>query len=626
MKTKQFQAESKQLLELMIHSIYSNKDVFLRELISNASDALDKRHFYSIQDDKFKYEELFMEILLDKANKTITLSDSGLGMNEEDLENNLGTIAKSGSKEFIQKMQENKDNMDVNIIGQFGVGFYSSFIVADKVTVTTKKPGFNAFKWESAGVDSYSIEETTKAEVGTEIVLHLKDDEDILAFIDQYKIQELIKRYSDYVKYPIYMNFEETKTTGEGDDAKEETVIERKILNSQKALWKKAKKDVKKEEYNEFYKAKYHDFTDPLHVIHSKVEGTFNYELLLFIPEQKPFDYNSPTFKKGIDLYSKGILIDDTLDYLIPDCFNFVKGLVDSQDLNLNISREMLQKDATVSKLITNIEKKIQKELLTLQKKKREEYNKLFDNFGRSIIFGMYDEYGKNKDLVKDLVMFKSSLNNEYVTLKEYIEKNKEQKEIYYAVGESIEKIEQMPTMEKIKEKAIEVLYFLNDVDEFAIKMLMNYEEKEFKSITDASIDLDSQEEKEKIEKLKEENKDLLTNLKEALKDVVADVKLTNKLSDSAVTISGGDGVSLEMEKMLAQMPDGMDQKATKVLEINPNHSLFTALNKVNGNQEELAKYGKLLYQQAMLTEGFNLENPKEYAQMLDELIIKSVK
>ncbi|MFV0288829.1 MAG: molecular chaperone HtpG [Mycoplasmatales bacterium] len=626
MKTKQFQAESKQLLELMIHSIYSNKDVFLRELISNASDALDKRHFYSIQDDKFKYEELFMEILLDKANKTITLSDSGLGMNAEDLENNLGTIAKSGSKEFIQKMQENKDNMDVNIIGQFGVGFYSSFIVADKVTVTTKKPGFNAFKWESAGVDSYSIEETTKAEVGTEIVLHLKDDEDILAFIDQYKIQELIKRYSDYVKYPIYMNFEETKTTGEGDDAKEETVIERKILNSQKALWKKAKKDVKKEEYNEFYKAKYHDFTDPLHVIHSKVEGTFNYELLLFIPEQKPFDYNSPTFKKGIDLYSKGILIDDTLDYLIPDCFNFVKGLVDSQDLNLNISREMLQKDATVSKLTTNIEKKIQKELLTLQKKKREEYNKLFDNFGRSIIFGMYDEYGKNKDLVKDLVMFKSSLNNEYVTLKEYVEKNKEQKEIYYAVGESIEKIEQMPTMEKIKEKEIEVLYFLNDVDEFAIKMLMNYDEKEFKSITDASIDLDSKEEKEKIEKLKEENKDLLTNLKEALKDVVSDVKLTNKLSDSAVTISGGEGLSLEMEKMLAQMPDGMGQKATKVLEINPNHPLFTALNKVNNNQEELTKYGKLLYQQAMLTEGFNLENPKEYAQMLDELIIKSVK
>lgn len=629
-KTKKFQTESKQLLNLMINSIYSNKDVFLRELISNSSDALDKRDFYSLQDQKLKVDELFIELEVDVINNTLTLRDTGIGMNEEDLEKNLGTIARSGSKEFMEKLQENQDKQDVNVIGQFGVGFYSSFIVADKVEVNTKKTGEEAYRWISDGIEKYTIEKTDRTEVGTEIILYLKDEEDTKEFATQDKIEELIKKYSDYVKYPIYMEYEETKAEKDSDkeDALENevTVVERKVLNSQKAIWKKDKKDVKEEEYNEFYKDKFHDYTDPAKVIHAKAEGASNYELLLFFPEHKAFDYNTPNFKKGLDLYSKGILIDNSLEYLLPDAFSFVKGLVDSQDLNLNISREMLQKDIVVNKLIINIEKKIQKELLTLQKKKREDYNKLFEEFGRTIIFGLYDEYGKNKDLVKDLVMFKSTKNEEYVTFKEYIERNKEQEDIYFISGESIEKINQMPTMENILSKDIEVLYFLNDVDEFAIQMLAEYDGKKFKSVTGANLDLDTKEEKAEIEAKMEENKDLLATLKEILKDVVSDVKLTNKLTDSAVCLVNGEGMSLEMEKTLAQMNGGTGMKATKILEINPEHPLFTSLTAVKDQKEDLAKYGKLLYQQAMLTEGFKLENPKEYAMLIDELIIKAIK
>lgn len=629
-KTKKFQTESKQLLNLMINSIYSNKDVFLRELVSNSSDALDKRSFYALQNDKLKTDELFIEIELNEEENTITLRDNGIGMDEEDLEKNLGTIARSGSKEFMEKLQENKDKQDVNVIGQFGVGFYSSFIVADKVEVNTRKFDCDGVKWVSDGVEKYSIDKSDKTDIGTELILHLKDEEDIKEFVTQDKIQELIKKYSDYVKYPIYMECEETKMEKESDaedaEEKEVKVIERKILNSQKALWKKDKKDVKKEEYDEFYKNKFHDFTDPIKTIHAKAEGTTNYELLLFLPERKPFDYNTPNFKKGIDLYSKGILIDHNLEYLLPDAFSFVRGLVDSQDLNLNISREMLQKDAVVSKLVKNIEKKIQKELLTMQKKKREDYDKLFEEFGRTLVFGMYDEYGKNKELVKDLVMFKSSTDEKFTTFKEYIERNKEQEEIYFVSGESIEKIKQMPTMEKILDKKIEVLYFLNDVDEFAIQMLAEYDGKKFKSITDANLDLDSKEEKEKIEEKAKENKDLLENLKEALKDVVSDVKLTNKLTDSAVCLVNGEGMSLEMEKTLAQMDGGAGMKATKILEINPEHQLFKSLANVKDQKDELQKYGKLLYQQAMLTEGFKLENPREYATLVDELIVKAIK
>ncbi len=629
MKTMKFKAESKQLLDLMINSIYSNKEVFLRELVSNASDALDKRQFMAIQDEDFKYDELFIEIKTDKDNRTITLIDSGIGMDLKDLENNLGTIAKSGSKEFIEMLKASNSETDsLNIIGQFGVGFYSAFIVAKEVIVKTKKGNNSCYKWISKGVDEYSVEEISGDFKGTEITLVLKDDNELSEFLEQTTIQSLIKKYSDYVKYPIYMEIVTTKMEAiDGSDEQiEVNEVERQVLNSQKALWKKDKKDITNEEYNDFYKSKYYDFSDPLHIIHAKAEGTFNYELMLFIPENKPFDYNMSTYKKGLDLYSKGILIDHNLDYLLDDCFGFVKGIVDSEDLNLNISREMLQKDATVTKLTTLIQKRIKKELLNLQKKKREQYEKLFENFGRMITYGVYDEYGKNKDLLKDLLMFKSSKNEAYVTLKEYVEANEEQETIYYVAGASIEKIKQMPQMEKVLEKDIEVLYFLNDVDEFAINILGEYEGKEFKSITNANLDLDTTEEKAEIEKQAEINADLLKVMSEALAGKVTEVKLTNKLKDSAVCLVNGEGLSLEMEKILAQMLENNGMKASKVLELNPTHQVFKSLEAIKDNQELITKYSKLLYNQALLVEGFELDDPKEYANLVDELIVKSIK
>lgn len=614
---KQFQAESKQLLELMIHSIYSQKDVFLRELISNASDALDKRQFMALQDEKYKSGEYYIEIIVDDSKKTIKIIDNGIGMDEKDLENNLGTIAKSGTKEFIKKIKEDEEK--INTIGQFGVGFYSAFIIAKRVEVVTKKLNSKGFIWKSDGVKDYEVAEYDKKDIGTEITLYLKDEEEILEFLNKNLIENLVKKYSDYVKYPIYMEVEEI-----GED--EKTKLVKKILNSQIALWKKDKKDIKKEEYNEFYKNKYYDFTDPLKVIHSKVEGKMGYELMLFIPKGRPFDYNSPTYKKGIDLYSKGILIDSNVDYLIPDEFNFVRGLVDSQDLNLNISREMLQKDSIVNKLIDSIEKKIQKELQTMLKKKREEYNELYDNFGRTLTFGLYNGYGVKSYLVKDLIMFKTSKEEKYKTFKEYIEDNKDNEFIYYAAGESIEKINQMPVMEKIKDKNIEVLYFLNDIDEFAIQIMREYEGIEFKSISNATLDLDTEEEKQKLEKITEDNKDLLESIKEALDQKVSDVKLTTKLKDSAVCIAATDGISLEQEKLLTQMPDGETAKSNKVLEINPEHNLFTSLSKIKDNKEQLKKYSSLLYDQAMLMEGFELDDKKNYIQLVNELLEKSLK
>lgn len=629
MKTMKFKAESKQLLDLMINSIYSNKEVFLRELISNASDALDKRQFMAIQDSEYKYDELFIELKTDSDKRTITLIDSGIGMDLTDLENNLGTIAKSGSKEFMQKLAESQNEQDnLNIIGQFGVGFYSAFIVAKDVEVKTKKGTNPSYLWKSAGVDEYSVEEVSGDISGTEITLHLKDDAELDQFLQATTIKDLIKKYSDYVKYPIYMDIETSKMEKlEGSEEEVEVKeVNREVLNSQKALWKKDKKDITAEEYSEFYKNKYYDFTDPLHTIHTKAEGTFNYEMMLFIPENKPFDYNMPSYQKGLDLYSKGILIDHNLDYLLDDCFGFVKGIVDSEDLNLNISREMLQKDATVSKLTTLIQKRIKKELMTLQKKKRDKYEQLYTNFGRMITYGVYDEYGKNKDLLKDLLIFKSSKTEKYVTLKEYIEANGEQTEIYYAAGESIEKIKQMPAMEKVLEKDIEVLYFLNDVDEFAINILGEYEGKQFKSISKADLDLDTTEEKAEIEKQTAANEGLLKTMATSLAGKVSDVRLTNKLKDSAVCLASDDALSLEMEKILAQMPDGQTMKATKVLELNPNHALFTALTGIQNDEAAINKYATLLYNQARLIEGFELENPREYVTLVDELIINAIK
>ncbi len=613
---KQFQAESKQLLELMINSIYSQKDVFLRELISNASDALDKRQFMALQNEKLKSDELFIEVKVDKKKRTITILDNGIGMSEKDLENNLGTIAKSGTKEFVKKLKDDKG--DIETIGQFGVGFYSAFIVAKKVEVLTKKLNSKGLKWSSNGVKDYTIEDFDKKDIGTEIILYLKKDEDLDEYLNNDVIQGLIKKYSDFVRFPIYMDVEETT-----DDT---TNVVRKVVNSQKAIWKRDKKDVSDKEYNEFYKSKFNDFTDPIHVIHAKAEGTFNYDFLGFIPKNKPFDYNSPNYKKGLDLYSKGILIDNSLDYLLPDAFNFVKGVVDSQDLNLNISREMLQQDNIVKKLSELIEKRIQKELLNILKKDREKYNEIFNNFGRTIIFGLYNDYGIKKDLVKDLVMFKSSKDEKFLTFKEYIERNKEQDFIYYVAGESIDKINQLPIMSKVREKDIEVLYFLNDVDEFAIQMLVEYDGKPFQSITNADFDVESKEEKETNEKLNKENKPLLENIKDSLEGKVSKVKLTSKLVDNAVQISSADNLSLEMEKLLAQTPDNSGIKSSKVLEINPNHKVFETLKGLNDNSKELEKISKLLYNQAMILEGFEVEDKKEYNNLVEELIINSKK
>ncbi len=609
---KQFQAESKQLLELMINSIYSQKDVFLRELISNASDALDKRQFMALQNEKLKTDELFIEVKVDKKKRTITILDNGIGMSEKDLENNLGTIAKSGTKEFVKKLKDDKGNIET--IGQFGVGFYSAFIVAKKVEVLTKKLKSKGLKWSSNGVKDYTIDDYDKKDIGTEIILYFKNDKDLDEYLNNDVIEGLIKKYSDFVRFPIYM--ETGETTGEN----------RKVVNSQKAIWKRDKKDVSEEEYNEFYKLKFNDFTDPIHVIHAKAEGTFNYDFLGFIPKNKPFDYNSPNYKKGLDLYSKGILIDNSLDYLLPDAFNFVKGVVDSQDLNLNISREMLQQDNIVKKLSELIEKRIQKELLNILKKDRNKYNEIFDNFGRTIIFGLYNDYGIKKDLVKDLVMFKSSKDEKFLTFKEYIERNKEQDFIYYVAGESIDKINQLPIMSKVREKEIEVLYFLNDVDEFAIQMLVEYDGKKFQSITNADFDVESKEEKKKNEKLNEENKPILENIKDSLEGKVSAVKLTSKLVDNAVQISSADNLSLEMEKLLAQTPDNNGIKSSKVLEINPNHKVFETLKSLKDNSKELKKISKLLYNQAMILEGFEVEDKKEYNNLIEELIINSKK
>ncbi len=608
---KEFKTESKQLLNLMINSIYSNKDIFLRELISNASDALDKKEFFKIQSKIVGDTTNSIVIDVDTEEKTLIITDTGIGMNYEELEQNLGTIAHSGSKEFLEELEE-KDTND--IIGQFGVGFYSSFIVADAVEVYTKKEDDKGYKWTSNGIDSYEINEEENVEVGTKIILHIKSGDDFKQYLDINVIEGLIKKHSDYVKYPIQI-LKEVTTTGEDD--KEIVNFELTTINSQIAIWKKAKQDIKKEEYEEFYRNSYYDFNPPMSVIHSKSEGKMNMDMLVYLPAKKSFDYQTPTFKKGLDLYCKGILIDSNVEYLLPDYYNFAKGLIDSEDLSLNISREMLQQDHVVEKIKKTVKSKIKKELLKIQSKKREEYELFYEEFGRTLMFGVYDNYGENVEELKNLIMFKTSKEDKYSTLAEYIINNPEQKEIYYIAGESIDKIKQMPIMEKIKDKNIEVLYFTNDVDEFAIQVMNNYEEHEFKSILTA--DLDTKEEKEEMEKLSEDNKDILTTIKNALDGKIKDVRLTNKLENVAVCIVNDNDISIEQEKILAQMPNN-DFNIEKILEINPKHVLFKTLEKSNN----IEKYAQLLLDQAMLIEGLTIDNPVEHARLLNDLIISN--
>lgn len=629
MQTKEFKAESKRLLDMMINSIYTHKEIFLREIISNASDAIDKLYFKSLTDTSvgMKKSDFAINIAIDKENRTLTVSDNGIGMTEEDLENNLGTIANSGSFAF---KKDNDLGDDVDIIGQFGVGFYSTFMVAKEVTVVTKAFGSDqAYKWTSDGVEGYTIEECDKPDgVGTTITLKLKDDTDdekYSTYLDQYQIQSLVKKYSDYIRFPIRMEVEHTHYNEEGKEPEVHKAIE--TLNSMTPIWKKNKSELKDEDYNNFYMEKFGDYEPPVAHIHSKNEGVATYDALLYIPARAPFDYYSKDYEKGLQLYSSGVMIMEKCADLLPDWFSFVKGVVDSEDLSLNISRELLQQDRQLKIIAKNLEKSIKNELAKLLKNDREKYEKFYSVFGLQFKFGIYQSYGAANETLKDLLMFPSSFDGKNVTLKEYVSRLKEdQKEIYYACGETKERIEMLPQLEKIKDKGYEVLYFTQDVDEFAIKVMINYDGKPFKSISDADLDLDTEEEKEEAKKLDEENKDMFTFMQEAIADKVKTVRLSKKLKTHPVCLSSDGSITIEMEKVLNAMPqnDGNKVKAEKALEINPNHPIFEKLKDLYANdKDKLKDYAKLLYDQALLIEGMSIDNPVEFANLVCELMTK---
>lgn len=629
MQTKEFKAESKRLLDMMINSIYTHKEIFLREIISNASDAIDKLYFKSLTDTSvgMKKSDFAINIAIDKENRTLTVSDNGIGMTEEDLENNLGTIANSGSFAF---KKDNDLGDDVDIIGQFGVGFYSTFMVAKEVTVVTKAFGSDqAYKWTSDGVEGYTIEECDKPDgVGTTITLKLKDDTDdekYSTYLDQYQIQSLVKKYSDYIRFPIRMEIEHTHYNEEGKEPEVHKAIE--TLNSMTPIWKKNKSELKDEDYNNFYMEKFGDYEPPIAHIHSKNEGVATYDALLYIPARAPFDYYSKDYEKGLQLYSSGVMIMEKCADLLPDWFSFVKGVVDSEDLSLNISRELLQQDRQLKIIAKNLEKSIKNELAKLLKNDREKYEKFYSVFGLQFKFGIYQSYGAANETLKDLLMFPSSFDGKNVTLKEYVSRMKEdQKEIYYACGETKERIEMLPQLEKIKDKGYEVLYFTQDVDEFAIKVMINYDGKPFKSISDADLDLDTEEEKEEAKKLDEENKDMFTFMQEAIADKVKTVRLSKKLKTHPVCLSSDGSITIEMEKVLNAMPqnDGNKVKAEKALEINPNHPIFEKLKDLYANdKDKLKDYAKLLYDQALLIEGMSIDNPVEFANLVCELMTK---
>ena len=629
MQTKEFKAESKRLLDMMINSIYTHKEIFLREIISNASDAIDKLYFKSLTDTSvgMKKSDFAINIAIDKENRTLTVSDNGIGMTEEDLENNLGTIANSGSFAF---KKDNDLGDDVDIIGQFGVGFYSTFMVAKEVTVVTKAFGNDqAYKWTSDGVEGYTIEECDKPDgAGTTITLKLKDDTDdekYSTYLDQYQIQSLVKKYSDYIRFPIRMEVEHTHYNEEGKEPEVHKAIE--TLNSMTPIWKKNKSELKDEDYNNFYMEKFGDYEPPVAHIHSKNEGVATYDALLYIPARAPFDYYSKDYEKGLQLYSSGVMIMEKCADLLPDWFSFVKGVVDSEDLSLNISRELLQQDRQLKIIAKNLEKSIKNELAKLLKNDREKYEKFYSVFGLQFKFGIYQSYGAANETLKDLLMFPSSFDGKNVTLKEYVSRMKEdQKEIYYACGETKERIEMLPQLEKIKDKGYEVLYFTQDVDEFAIKVMVNYDGKPFKSISDADLDLDTEEEKEEAKKLDEENKDMFTFMQEAIADKVKTVRLSKKLKTHPVCLSSDGSITIEMEKVLNAMPqnDGNKVKAEKALEINPNHPIFEKLKDLYANdKDKLKDYAKLLYDQALLIEGMSIDNPVEFANLVCDLMTK---
>ena len=624
MSKKQFKTESKRLLDLMINSIYTNKEIFLRELISNASDALDKRHYLSLTDNNYSYQQpLTINISVDKDNRTLTISDNGVGMDKEELENNLGTIAHSGSLNFKEQM-EKKDEID--IIGQFGVGFYSAFMVAKKIVVISKKPNNPAYKWESSGEDGYSISEAEKETEGTDITLYLRDDTEEVNYsdyLDKYQIETLVKKYSDYVRYPITMMVEKSVPV-EGKEDEYQTIEELKTLNTMVPLWRRDKKDIKEEEYNSFYKSQFNDWNDPQEVIHYSLEGNISYKALLYIPSKAPYNYYSKDYQPGLQLYSKGVFIMNNAKDLLPDYYYFVKGLIDTDDVSLNISREILQQNSQLQALNKSVSKKIKSTLVNMLTKDREKYEKFFKNFGYSLKYGCYEDYGMHKDELVDLLLFYSSKEEKYVTLKEYKERmSEEQKDIYYASGKSIESIKKLPQIEQLLSKGYEVLYFVDDIDEFVVMMLNQYDGKNFKSAQKASSDFDSEEEKENKEKLEKDNKSLLEAMTSALDGKVKEVRISSRLKSHPVCLVAEDnGISMEMEKYLSQLPTDQNPKATKILEINPEHEIFKVLQKVYENNKDAVKdYADILYQQALLIEGFPIDDPVEYSNKICKLM-----
>lgn len=627
MKKKEFKAESKRLLDLMIHSIYTNKDIFLRELISNASDAMDKLYYKSLTDSNIKInkDDLKIRITLDKNNRTITIADNGCGMSEEELENNLGTIAKSGSYAF---KQENEDQDDVNIIGQFGVGFYSAFMIANNVEVVSKELASDtAHKWESNGTDGYTISSAPKENVGTTITLHIKDDTDDIKYSDyleEYKIRNIVKRYSDYIHYPIIMKCENRKLK-EGSSDEYETVYEDETLNSMTPIWKKNKKDITDEEYNNFYTDKFFDYEAPLKHIHFQVEGQCSYTALLYIPSHAPYDFYSKEYEKGLQLYSNNVLIMDKCKELVPDYFNFVKGIVDSPDLSLNISREILQQDKTVNLIAKNIEKKIKNELTNMLEKDRETYKKFFKDFGLQLKFGIYNDYGLHKDTLQDLILFYSSKEKDLVTLKEFTDGlDKDIDTIYYASGESIDKIDMLPQVEAIKDKGFPILYLTEYVDEFVIKTLGEYNKKKFVNVSSKDVDLNSEEEKKELDKENTKYKDMFSAMKEVLKENIFDVRFTNRLKNHPVCLTTEGEISLEMEKIMNAMPNENEVKAQTILEINHNHPIAKKIEKLfKDDKEEFNKYTKVLYAQAKLIEGMSIDNPTEISNLVCEILAK---
>lgn len=626
MAKKQFKAESKKLMDMMINSIYTHKDIFLRELISNASDALDKRYYRSLSQGESgsSREDYKINLAVDKENRTLTVSDNGCGMNEKELETNLGTIAKSGSLDFKGDIEKGSD---VEIIGQFGVGFYSAFMVADKVTVISKALGEDkAYKWESSGVDGYVISEAEKAEEGTVITLKIKENtenDNYDKYLDQYGVQDIVTKYSDYIRYPIMLDMSHTQLR-EGTEDEYETVTEPTQLNSMVPLWRKNKNEITADDYNNFYMSKFYDFEAPLKTIHSKTEGQISYDALMYIPSHAPFDFYSKDYEKGLQLYSNGVLIMDKCAELLPDYFSFVKGLVDSADLSLNISRELLQQDHILKVIAKNVEKKIKNELSKMLTSDREAYEKFFAAFGVQLKYGLYSNYGMNKETLQDLVMFHSSNEKKLTTLKEYTERmREEQKTIYYASGETIDKIDLLPQADAVKSKGYEILYFTDDVDEFAIQMLREYDGKTFTNVCAAGLDLQSDEEKEAVSKKNEDEKELLAFLKESIGDSVSEVRFTSSLKNHPVCLTTEGMLSLEMEKVLSAMPGAKGgAKATLILEISTEHPIAEKLVSLYGeDKEKTAKYAKILYAQSCLIAGRAVDNPAEFSEMICELM-----